>query len=138
MERADLSAVQIIDFDSFQDKRLWSSYLKHPQIDGLIYLEYSRYDGHKGEVVWSEGKPVISARTMLWDGLEGADEASVTAELNSAVRNPRSTAGYSVVLWHAWSKSVDNVMTVVNGLAPHVKVIPPDTLVKMVGKYAQH
>ncbi|TCO21241.1 GxGYxY motif-containing protein [Kribbella steppae] len=137
MERADLSAVQIIDFDSFQDKRLWSSYLKHRQIDGLIYLEYSRYDGHKGEVVWSEGKPVISARTMLWDGLDGADEASVTAELNSAVRNPRSTAGYSVVLWHAWSKSVDNVMTVVNGLAPHVKVIPPDTLVKMVGQYAK-
>ena len=28
-------------------------------------------------------------------------------------------------------------MTVVNGLAPHVKVVPPDTLVKMVGKYAQ-
>jgi hypothetical protein len=138
MARADLSAVQIIDFDSFQDKRLWSSYLKHPQIDGLIYLEYSRYDSHKGKVVWSEGKPVISARTMLWDGLDGADEASVTTELNTATRNPFSTAGYSVVLWHAWSKSVDNVMTVVNGLAPHVKVIPPDTLVKMVGKYAQH
>jgi hypothetical protein len=138
MERADLSAVQIIDFDSFQDKKLWSSYLKHPQIDGLIYLEYSRYDSHKGKVVWSEGKPVISARTMLWDGLSGADEASVTAELNNATRNPYSEAGYSIVLWHAWSKSVDNVMTVVNGLAPHVKIIPPDTLVKMVGQYASH
>ncbi|TDD28833.1 hypothetical protein E1218_06210 [Kribbella turkmenica] len=137
MARADLSAVQIIDFDSFPDTRLWGNYLKHREIDGLIYLEYSRYDSHKGKVVWAEGKPVISARTMLWGGLEGADEASVTAELNSAVRNPRSTAGYSVVLWHAWSKSVDDVMTVVNGLAPHVKVIPPDTLVKMVGKYAR-
>ncbi|MEV0289438.1 MULTISPECIES: GxGYxYP domain-containing protein [unclassified Kribbella] len=137
MERADLSAVQIIDFDSFHDKRLWSSYLKHPQIDGLIYLEYSRYDTHKGKVVWSEGKPVISARTMLWEGLDGADEASVTTELNTAARNPRSTAGYSIVLWHAWSKSVDHVMTVVNGLAPHVKIIPPDTLVKMVGTYAK-
>jgi len=138
MERADLSAVQIIDFDSFQDKKLWSSYLKHPQIDGLIYLEYSRYDTHKGKVVWSEGKPVISARTMLWEGLPGADEASVTAELNAATRNPYSEAGYSIVLWHAWSKSVDNVMTVVNGLAPHVKIIPPDSLVKMVGQYAGH
>lgn len=136
MDRADLSVVQIIDFDSFHDKALWSTYLKRPEIDGLIYLEYSRYDSHKGKVVWANGKPVISARTMLWDGLEGADEASVTAELNNAARNPRSTAGYSVVLWHAWSKSVDDVMTVVNGLAPHVKVIPPDTLVKMVGKYA--
>lgn len=137
MERSDLSVVQIIDFDSFPDTGLWSSYLKQPQIDGLIYLEYSRYDSHKGKVVWSNGKPVISARTMLWDGLPGADEPSVIAELNAATRDPHSTAGYSVVLWHAWSKSVDNVMTVVDGLAPHVKVIPPDALVKMVGRYAK-
>ncbi|MEU4607937.1 hypothetical protein AB0F43_33575 [Kribbella sp. NPDC023972] len=55
----------------------------------------------------------------------------------TATRNPFSEAGYSIVLWHAWSKSVDNVMTVVNGLAPHVKVIPPDSLVKMVGKHTK-
>ncbi len=137
MGRADLSVAQIIDFDAFENTRLWSSYLKRPEIDGLIYLEYSRYDGLKGKVVWSEGKPVISARTMLWDGLDGADEASVTAELNAATRNPFSTAGYSVVVWHAWSKSVDNVLSVVDGLAPHVKVVPPDTLVRMVGKHAK-
>ncbi|TCC61916.1 hypothetical protein E0H73_14360 [Kribbella pittospori] len=137
MGRADLSVAQIIDFDAFENTGLWSSYLKRREIDGLIYLEYSRYDGLKGKVVWSEGKPVISARTMLWDGLDGADEASVTAELNAATRNPRSTAGYSVVVWHAWSKSVDNVLAVVDGLDPHVKVVPPDTLVKMVGRYAR-
>jgi hypothetical protein len=137
MGRADLSVAQIIDFNSFENTRLWSSYLKRPEIDGLIYLEYSRYDRRKGKVVWSEDKPVISARTMLWDGLDGADEASVTAELNAATRNPRSTAGYSIVVWHAWSKSVDSVMSVVNGLAPHVKVVPPETLVRMVGKYAK-
>jgi hypothetical protein len=137
MGRSDLSVAQIIDFDAFGNTGVWSSYLKHREIDGLIYLEYSRYDGLKGKVVWSEGKPVISARTMLWDGLDGADEASVTAELNAAARNPHSTAGYSIVVWHAWSKSVDNVLSVVDGLAPHVKVIPPDTLVKMVGKYAK-
>jgi hypothetical protein len=137
MGRADLSVAQIIDFDAFENTRLWSSYLKRREIDGLIYLEYSRYDGLKGKVVWSEGKPVISARTMLWDGLDGADEASVTAELNAATRNPHSTAGYSIVVWHAWSKSVDNVLAVVNGLAPHVKVIPPDTLVHMLAKHAK-
>ncbi|MET9316484.1 GxGYxYP domain-containing protein [Kribbella sp. NPDC003505] len=137
MGRSDLSVAQIIDFDSFGNTRLWSSYLKRPEIDGLIYLEYSRYDGLKGEVVWSEGKPVISARTMLWEGLDGADEASVTAELNAATRNPFSTAGYSIVVWHAWSKSVDDVLTVVDGLAPHVKVIPPDTLVRMVAEHAK-
>jgi hypothetical protein len=28
-------------------------------------------------------------------------------------------------------------MTVVDGLAPHVKVVPPDTLVKMVARNAR-
>ena len=45
------------------------AYLQAPPDRGLIYLEYSRYDGLKGRVVWANGKPVISARTMLWDGL---------------------------------------------------------------------
>jgi len=132
MDRADLSVVQIIDFDSFEDTGLWSTYLKRPEIEGLIYLEYSRYDSLKGQVVWANDKPVISARTMLWDGLPGADEASVTAELNAAARDPRSTAGYSVVMWHAWSKSVDHVLSVVDNLAPHVKVVPPETLIRMM------
>ncbi|WP_350274626.1 GxGYxYP domain-containing protein [Kribbella sp. HUAS MG21] len=138
MGRSDLSVAQIIDFNAFHDTRLWSSYLKHPEIEGLIYLEYSRYDSLKGKVVWSEGKPVISARTMLWSGLDGADEASVTNQLNTATRNPYSPAGYSVVVWHAWSKTVDNVLSVAESLAPHVKVIPPDTLVRMVAQYAKH
>jgi len=69
---------------------------------------------------------------MLWDGLPGADEAGVTAELNAAARDPRSIAGYSVVMWHAWSKSVDHVLSVVDNLAPHVKVVPPETLTRMM------
>lgn len=132
MERADLDVVQIIDFGSFDDTDLWATYLRHRQIAGLIYLEYSRYDTHKGRIVWANDKPVISARTMLWDGLPGADETSVTAEFNNADRDPTSPSGYSVVMWHAWSKSVANVKTVVDNLAPHVRVVTPDVLVRMV------
>ncbi len=134
MARADLGVAQIIDFDSFDDTALWSAYLDQEQIEGLIYLEYSRYDSHKGRIVWANDKPVISARTMLWSGLSGADETSVTAELNNAVRDPSSAAGYSVVMWHAWSKTVDNVKAVVDNLAPHVRVVTPDALVKLVAR----
>ena len=138
MGRADLGVVQILDFDAFDDTALWSTYLKRREIDGLIYLEYSRYDTHKGRIVWARDKPVISARTMLWDGLAGADEASVTAELNAAGRDPSTAAGYSIVLWHAWSKTVDNVKTVVDGLARHVKVVTPDALVTLVTRNVRH
>ncbi len=137
MGRADLAVSQILDFDSFDDTSLWSAYLRHRQIEGLIYLEYSRYDTHKGRVVWANDKPVISARTMLWDGLDGADEASVTAELNAAGRDPRTAAGYSIVMWHAWSKSLDNVRAVVDNLAPHVRVVTPDTLVRLVARHVR-
>lgn len=134
MARTDLHAVQILDFDALENTDLWSVYLRHEQIDGLIYLEYSRYDGHRGRVVWANDKPVISARTMLWDGLDGADEASVTALLNAAERNPASAAGYSIVMVHCWSKDMSSVKTVVDGLAPHVRVVPPDTLVRLVAR----
>jgi putative glycoside hydrolase with GxGYxYP motif/GxGYxY motif-containing protein len=137
MGRADLGVVQIIDFGSFDDTALWSAYLRRRHIEGLIYLEYSRYDTHKGRVVWANDKPVISARTMLWDGLAGADEASVTAELNAAGRDPRTAAGYSIVMWHAWNKSLDNVRAVVDNLAPHVRVVAPDTLVRLVAKHVR-
>ncbi|GAB3762425.1 hypothetical protein BKA15_006075 [Microlunatus parietis] len=69
MERADLGVVQILDFEAFDARGLWENYLRHDQIKGLVYLEYSRYDGLRGRVRWVEDKPVISARSMLWDGL---------------------------------------------------------------------
>ena len=34
MGRADLSVVQIIDFDSFENTALWSRTCKRPQIEG--------------------------------------------------------------------------------------------------------
>lgn len=137
MERTDLNTVQILDFEALDDTELWSSYLRHPVIEGLIYLEYSRYDGGNGKVVWANDKPVVSPRGMLWEGLPDADEASVTAVLNDAARDPASPDGYSIVMVHAWSKDLSHVRTVVDNLAPHVKVVPPDTLVRMVGRHAR-
>lgn len=137
MERADLNTVQILDFEAQDNTDLWSSYLRHSVIEGLIYLEYSRYDGGNGKVVWANDKPVISARGMLWGGLSGADEASVTNLLNTAGRDPYDVTGYSVIMVHAWSKDLSHVRTVIDGLRPHVKLVPPDTLVKMVRRNAR-
>ncbi len=132
MRRADLGVVQILDFESMDDTSLWSSYLRHDQIEGLVYLEYSRYDAGRGRVVWVNDKPVVTPRAMLWQGLSGADEASVAATVNDAGRDPGSVDAYSLVIWHAWSKSVDDVRSVVNQLAPHVRVVTPDVLVRMM------
>lgn len=128
----DLRIAQVIDFNSFNRLDLWSRYTAEPNIDALIYIEYSRYDARAGAVQWQNGKPILSPRKMLWAGLSGADEASVTTALNSAVRDPDSSAGYSLVVVHVWSKDLTSVQTVVNGLAPTVRVVTPGELVSLM------
>lgn len=132
MRRTDVDVVQILDFDALATPGLWGAYTRRRSISGLIYLEYSRYDREAGKTVWSNGKPVTSARHMLWDGLDGADEASVSAAINSAPTDPRSVDSYSIVAVHAWSKKLDDVLTVVDGLAEHVEVVCPGDLIKLM------
>jgi hypothetical protein len=132
MTRADLSLVQVLDFNSFNNIELWDKYTSQPSIDGLFYLEYSRYSKYEGAINWSNGKPVISAREMLWGGLDGTDEQSVIQDINNAAKNPQSSSGYTVVMVHPWSKSLDSVQTVVENLNSDVEVVTPEVLVQLI------
>jgi hypothetical protein len=129
---SDLRIAQIIDFNSFNRLDLWSRYTTEPNIDALIYVEYSRYDARGGAVQWQNGKPIVSPRKMLWSGINGADEASVITALNGAARDPGNATGYSLVMVHVWSKTLANVRTVVNGLAAQVRVVTPGELVRLM------
>ncbi|MCM3597889.1 hypothetical protein M4D55_19140 [Metabacillus idriensis] len=132
MDQSDLHIAQIIDFNSLKNTSLWNKYTSQKNIDALFYLEYSRYDTHKGKIVWSNNKPIISAREMLWDGLDGADEQSVIDKINSSQRNPKSEQGYTLVLVHAWSKSLSDVKTVVEQLDSDVEVVTPENFVSLI------
>jgi hypothetical protein len=138
MARADLGVVQILDFNALDKVDVWDAYTARRSIDGLIYLEYSRYDGGNGEIVWSHGKPVISARHMLWDGLTGADETSVTAAINAAPRDPTSADGYTLVAVHAWSKGIANIREVTDNLGPDVRVVTPGTFTNLIAHNVDH
>lgn len=104
-------------------------------IDGLFFLEYSRYNSYKGTIVWSNNKPVISAREMLWWHL---DELIVIDHINSAPRDPCSADGYTLVVVHPWSKSLSDVQTVINGLASDVRVVTPEVFVKLIAENVEH
>jgi hypothetical protein len=138
MARADLGVVQILDVGSFDNTALWSRYLRRPHIRGLIYLEYSRYDALEGRIGWASDKPVISAGGLLWEGQDGADGVSVAKRINAAPRDPRAADGYTVVMVHAWSKSLADVKKVVDNLQPHVRVVTPDALVELVRRHVRH
>jgi hypothetical protein len=132
LHRTDLSVVQILDFGALDKVSVWDRYTARSGVAGLFYLEYSRYDGEQGRVVWSNGKPVVSARHMLWDGLSGADETTVTNAINAAPRDPTSTAGYTFVTVHAWSKTLANIRAVVDNLASDVRVVTPTTFTHLL------
>lgn len=134
MHRADLGIIQILDFDSFPRLDLWDKFTAQTAVDALFYLDYSRYDKVGGKILWSNRKPVISARHMLWGGLPRADEQTLIERLNSASRNPRDPAAYSLVAVHAWSKRRANIQAVVSGLDPAVQVVAPDQFVRLLAK----
>ncbi|RCW49437.1 GxGYxYP domain-containing protein [Paenibacillus prosopidis] len=130
MGRMDLGLVEVIDFNAFNNAGLWDKYTAQPNVDGVIYLEYSNHKALNGAIKWANGKPVITPREMLWQGNAGSDNASVVNHINAAPRNPKSAAGYSLVLVHAWSKSMDDVKAVIDQLDDDVRVVTP---VEMVG-----
>ncbi|MGL1891395.1 MAG: GxGYxYP family putative glycoside hydrolase [Spirochaetaceae bacterium] len=138
MGQADLGVVEIIDFGSFKKNSIWDTYTKQENIDALFYLEYSNHKYHKGKIRWSNNKPIITPREMLWEGLRGCNEESVIKSLNKNDKDPTSGKGYSLVLVHAWSNGLDNIQNVIDGLDSNVKVVTPDELVRLVSENVIH
>ena len=134
MERGDLHIVQVLDFHSFYRRDLWDLYTAQPQIDGIFYIEYAPYDALHGRMIFSNNKPIVSVRAMLWKGISGADVDSVVRLLNHAVRDPYSPMGYSLIAVHVWSMDLEDVKAVVDRLDPHVRVVAPDAFVKLIRK----
>jgi hypothetical protein len=138
MGLADLNLVQILDFGAFESTYLWDDYTEHDEIDGLFYLEYADYSDAHGRVGWSGGKPVIGARTKLWEGLADSDAASVTNRLNAGLLDPTSPEGYSLVSVAAWSESVTKVKNIVDALDADVRVVTPGALAHLIRENVPH
>lgn len=126
MERADLRLVEIIDENALERTDVWAEYLRQPQIDGLIYLDYAPYNKGHGRIVWAAGKPVVSVRSLLWQGQAGADPESLVRQLNAAPRDLRTPDGYTIVSVHAWSQTLVDIEAVACRLDPAVRVVTPD------------
>ncbi|MDG2333580.1 MAG: GxGYxYP family putative glycoside hydrolase [Myxococcota bacterium] len=138
MALADLSVVEILDFDSFTDTDLWDVYTARPEIEGLIYLEYGDHSQPAGKLVWSNAKPVLSPGIKLWQGLANSDPASILSRVNGAPRDPTSPLGYTLVIVGVWSHSLADIQGIIDGLAADVRVVAPDTLLELVSENVPH
>jgi hypothetical protein len=128
---ADLNIVHINDFGALGRLDLWNKYLAQPNIAGLFYVEYSRYNYWGGLVFFSgNGRPIVSARDLLWGGVE--EPAAVVTNINSYPRDPSSPAGYTLVEVHVWTKNLNDVRNVVSNLAADARVVTPDAFAKLI------
>ena len=142
MKKVDEKYIAIIDDSSFHNNELWGKFTIKPNIRGLFYLEYHKHDYYQGEINWSNNKPIVSCRDLLWDTLESEDELlkNINNRIDSGQVDIYNSNSYTFVYVHAWSKSLSNIEKVMNKLKnnPKVAIVTPETFMEMIEKNVRH
>lgn len=144
MKRSDISYAEILDDNGFNTQSL-SSFTQQDGIDGLFYIDYSNYAGHNGEILWSNGKPIVSARYRLWADLPNSSIEYISNSINSADTDPSKASSYSFIIVHAWSgltsgnlvpngNTMDAVAKLVASFDSDVKVVTPSEFMNRIIK----
>ena len=102
MSKVDQNYVLILDDEAFYKKDLWNKYTCNSNIDALLYLNYYINNAYKGKIIWSNDKPVISCRDLLWGGLEDENEliSNINNRINSGYTNIKDPNSYTFVYVH--------------------------------------
>ena len=82
------------------------AFTERPEIDAVIYKDFADYNALQGAIRWSNGKPIVSFRYLLWNNNSAEDSPQGVAQsINNAPTNPKGDIGsYSLVNVHAWSE----------------------------------
>ncbi|NFE81645.1 hypothetical protein FC820_16770 [Clostridium sporogenes] len=142
MKKVDEKYVAIIDDSSFYNNKLWDKFTVKPNIQGLFYLDYHKHDNYHGKIIWSNNKPIVSCRDLLWSNLESEDELvkNINERVSSDEVDIHDPNSYTFVYVHAWSKSLNNIENAVNKLRknPKVEIVTPETFMQLINKNVNH
>ena len=142
MAQVDEKYVLILDDEAFYKKDLWDKYTCNSNIDALLYLNYNKNNAYDGKIIWSNNKPIISCRDLLWSGLEDENQliTNINTRINSGYTNIKDPNSYTFVYVHVWSNPMDNVNYVVNKLNSNskVRIVSPDTFIKLIINNVPH
>lgn len=142
MKKVDEKYITVIDDSSFNNIELWNKFTEKSNIQGLFYLDYHKHDNFQGEILWSNNKPIVSCRDLLWNSLESEDE--LVKKINDRVKlgqvNSCSADAFTFVYVHVWSKDVSNVEEVINKLNqnPKVKIVSPEIFMGLIKANIKH
>lgn len=142
MQKVDEKYVAIIDDSAFNNIDLWNNFTEKTNIQGLFYLDYHRHDKFQGEILWSNNKPIVSCRDLLWNTLENEDELvkKINDRVNLGQVNACNPDAFTFVYVHAWSKGVSNVEEVVSKLKenPNVTIVSPEIFMELIKRNVRH
>lgn len=133
--RADLGIASVLNANAGH-LRESALLLDLPDVEGVLYKAYSPYHRHRGEIYWREGKPCVSYRFLLWDGIMGPEDlAREVAQMPAAPRTDPNS--YALVNVHAWSYGaiggpLEAVRRAIDLLPPGTRVVTADQLIGML------
>lgn len=138
MGKVNQKYIAILDDWALFQKNVWAKYTDKENIEGIFYLNYNRQDDYKGLILWSNDKPIVSCRDLLWADIEEEDTLieKINARVNSDQINIYEEAAYTFVYVHAWSKDMSSVEKVIAGLEknPKIRVVTPETFMMQIKK----
>ena len=137
LKRTDINIVTILEHerDNFT-KEVLNAYTRNPQIIGCFYLDYAQYDYYAGKVIWSNRKPVISAKFNLWEGFD--TPLSIANIVNISSKNPASEKAYSFINVHPWSRTLTDVQETISLFGDNVEVVTPELFIKRMNDNVPH
>ena len=102
MQRRGMKYMNILDDHGFTEQNM-NAFTAQSGVEGIFYTDYANYAGYEGDILWSNGIPVVSARYRLWNGIQGCDPESIASSINNAPADVYSREGYTFIIVHAWS-----------------------------------
>ncbi|MCL5283905.1 MAG: hypothetical protein M1330_04235 [Armatimonadetes bacterium] len=135
LRRADLPFVGILNANEGHLNET-IPLLELPYVEAVLYKDYAPYNRHQGKVFWHQGKPCISFRYMLWQGLMTPQQ--VAQGVSQMPLKPLSDENsYALVTVHAWSFGdiggpLEAVRRTIALLPPNTHVVTADQLVTLM------
>jgi hypothetical protein len=108
--------------------------LRLPDIRAVLYKDYAPYNRHQGKMFWYEGKPCISFKFALWEGLMSPQQ--VADGVNQMPSSPfTNEESYALVTVHAWSYGsiggpLEAVKQTIALLPKNTRVVTADQLIE--------
>lgn len=142
MKKVNQNYVLILDDKALYKTNVWDKYTLHDNINGLFYLNYDKNNSYEGKIIWSNNKPVISCRDLLWWQLESETDLinNINDRINLGYTDIKNPNSYTFVYVHVWSNTMDNVNDVINKLNHNskVRIVTPNTFMKLINENVPH